>query len=106
MSDYHPEYTNEDLLTFYMLTGGVAKYIEQLVNKRAFTKKAIFDSLFDEGSFFLDEGRNMLIDEFGKDYGNYFSILSLIASSKTDRGSIESILYMDIGGYLDRLEKE
>ena len=106
LSDYNPCYTNEDLLAFYMVTGGVAKYIEQLVNKKAFTKKAIFDSLFSEGSFFLDEGRNMLIEEFGKEYSNYFSILSLIASSKTDRGSIESILNMDIGGYLDRLEKE
>ncbi len=106
VSDYHPTYTNEDLLAFYMITGGVAKYIEQLVNKKAFTKKTIFDALFTEGSFFLDEGRDVLIDEFGKDYGNYFSILSLIASSKTDRGQIESILNMDVGGYLDRLEKE
>jgi AAA+ ATPase superfamily predicted ATPase len=106
LSDYNPDYTNDDLLAFYMITGGVAKYIEQLVNKKAFTKNAILDALFTEGSFFLDEGRDVLIDEFGKDYGNYFSILSLIASSKTDRGQIESTLNMDVGGYLDRLEKE
>ncbi|HCC50847.1 MAG TPA: ATPase [Porphyromonadaceae bacterium] len=106
LSDYHPNYTNEDLLAFYMITGGVAKYIEQLVNKKAFTKKTILNTLFTEGSFFLDEGRDVLVDEFGKVYGNYFSILSLIASSKTDRGQIESILNMDIGGYLERLEKE
>ncbi len=106
LSDYYQKYTNEDLLAFYMITGGVAKYIEQLVNQKAFTKKAILDTVFSEGSFFLDEGRNVLIDEFGKDYGNYFSILSLIASSKTDRGQIESVLNMDVGGYLDRLEKE
>ena len=31
----------------------------------------------------------MIIDEFGKDYGIYFSILSLISSSKTARGEIE-----------------
>ena len=106
LSDYRPNYSNEDLLAFYMITGGVAKYIEQLVNKKAFTKKAILDAIFTEGSFFLDEGRDVLIDEFGKDYGNYFSILSLIASSKTDRGQIENALNMDVGGYLDRLEKE
>ena len=47
-----------------------------------------------------------MIDEFGKDYGNYFSILSLIASSKTERGEIESILEMPVGGYLDKLENE
>lgn len=106
LSDYHPNYTNEDLLAFYMITGGVAKYIEQLINKKAFTRKTILDALFTEESFFLDEGKDVLIDEFGKDYGNYFSILSLIASSKTDRGQIESTLNMDVGGYLDRLEKD
>lgn len=104
--EYHPHYTHEDLLAFYMVTGGVAKYIEQLVSRGAFTKNLIFNSVFSEGSFFVDEGRNVLIDEFGRDYGNYFSILSLIASSKTDRGEIENILGMDVGGYLDRLERE
>lgn len=106
LSDYHPNYTNEDLLAFYMITGGVAKYIEQLIIGKAFTKKRILDTLFTNSSFFLDEGRDVLINEFGKDYGNYFSILSLIASSKTERGQIESTLNMDTGGYLDRLEKE
>ena len=106
LSDNYPDYTNEDLLAFYMITGGVAKYIEQLVNRKAFSRKAILDILFTDESFFLNEGRDVLIDEFGKDYGNYFSILSLIASSKTDRGQIESTLNMDIGGYLDRLERE
>lgn len=106
LADHHPAYTNEDLLAFYMISGGVAKYIEELVRRKAFSKEAILDALFTEGSFFLDEGRNVLIDEFGKDYGNYFSILSLIASSTTDRGQIGSALNMDVGGYLDRLEKE
>lgn len=72
LSGYHPDYTSEDLLAFYMITGGVAKYIDQLINKKAFTKKAILYALFSEGSFFLDEGRDVLIDEFGKDYDNYF----------------------------------
>jgi AAA+ ATPase superfamily predicted ATPase len=48
----------------------------------------------------------VLIDEFGKDYGNYFSILTLIASSKTARADMESIMEMNIGGFLDRLENE
>lgn len=106
LGDYNPKYTPEDLLAFYMVTGGVAKYIEQLVQSKAFTKGTILHTVFKEGSYFLSEGRDVLIDEFGKDYGNYFSILSLIASSKTERGEIESILGMPIGGYLDKLEKE
>jgi AAA+ ATPase superfamily predicted ATPase len=55
---------------------------------------------------FLSEGRNVLIDEFGNDYGNYFSILSLIASSKTSRSEMESILNMSLGGYLEKLEND
>ena len=47
-----------------------------------------------------------MIDEFGKEYGNYFSILSLIASGKTARAEMESIMEMQIGGFLDRLEQE
>jgi AAA+ ATPase superfamily predicted ATPase len=106
LGDYNSNYTPEDLLAFYMVTGGVAKYIEQLVQASAFTKEAILNAVFKEGSYFLNEGRNVLIDEFGKDYSNYFSILSLIASSRTERGEIESVLEMPVGGYLDRLEKE
>jgi AAA+ ATPase superfamily predicted ATPase len=106
LGDYHPNYTSEDLLAFYMLTGGIAKYVEQLVINTSFTKEAIFDAGFSESSFFLDEGKSVLIDEFGKDYGNYFSVLSLIAASKTDRSEIESILQTPVGGYLDRLEKD
>ena len=106
LSDFHPAYSKEDLLTFYMITGGIAKYVEQLAINRAFSKKKILDAVFKESSFFLDEGRAVLVDEFGKDYGNYYSILSLIASSKTDRAEIESILNMPVGGYLERLEKD
>lgn len=106
LTDYNPKHTNEDLLTFYMITGGVAKYIEQLIIYKAFSKKEMLDAIFSDNSFFLEEGKDVLIGEFGKDYGNYFSVLSLIASSKTDRSSIESILNMPVGGFLDKLEKD
>ena len=106
LSDFKPDYSKEDLLAFYMITGGIPKYVEQLVINRAFTKKRILDAVFKESSFFLDEGRAVLVDEFGKDYSNYFSILTLIASSKTDRSDMESALNMPVGGYLERLEKD
>ena len=106
LSDFKPDYTKEDLLAFYMVTGGIAKYVEQLALNRAFTKERILDVVFKESSFFLDEGRAVLVDEFGKDYGNYFSILTLIASSKTDRADMESAMNMPVGGYLERLEKD
>lgn len=104
--DYSPNYTPHDLLAFFIITGGVAKYVELLIEHRAFTFEAILDVVFDENSLFLEEGKNVLIDEFGKDHGKYFSTLALIASSKTSRTEIESILEMPVGGFLYRLEKD
>jgi AAA+ ATPase superfamily predicted ATPase len=106
LADYRPKYKNEDLLAFYLLTGGVAKYVELFVLAKAFTRDTMLNEVFSFDSQFIEEGRNMLIDEFGKDYKNYFSILSLIASSKTSRSDIESILEMPIGGHLDHLEND
>ncbi|MDR0560404.1 MAG: ATP-binding protein [Prevotellaceae bacterium] len=106
LSDYYPKYKNEDLLAFYMLTGGIAKYVEELIDSKAFTKKTMLDKVLREGSFFIDEGRAVLIDEFGSDYGNYYSVMSLIASSKTERSEMESIMNKTVGGYLERLEKD
>jgi AAA+ ATPase superfamily predicted ATPase len=106
LRDYNPNYTNEDLLGFYTLTGGVAKYVELLMNAKAFTFKKMLDYVVNENSFFIEEGKNALINEFGKEYGNYFSILSLIAASKTSRQEIESILEIQTGGFLERLENE
>ncbi|SER81310.1 ATP-binding protein [Flavobacterium frigoris] len=106
LKDYHPHYSGEDLLAFYLITGGVAKYVELLVTKQAFTKQSIIAEVIGENSLFLEEGKNVLIEEFGKDYGNYFSIVSLIASGKTSRVAIESIMEMQTGGFLDRLENE
>jgi len=106
LREHYPEFTPDDLLSFYILTGGVAKYVEIIIDNRAFTLEKQLDLIFHEYSLFLDEGKNLLIEEFGKEYTTYFSILSLIASSKTARVEIESILGKNVGGYLDRLEKE
>ena len=101
-----PDIRKNDLLAFYTLTGGVAKYVELFADKGKFTFSQMLGEIFRKNSLLIDEGKNILIEEFGKDYTIYFSILSLIASSKTSRSEIESILIKDIGGYLDRLENE
>jgi AAA+ ATPase superfamily predicted ATPase len=106
LEEHAPGYSPDDLLSFYILTGGVAKYVELFVNNRAFTLESQLDLIFDDFSLFLDEGKNLLIEEFGKNYTTYFSILSLIASSRTSRPEMESILEKNIGGHLERLEKE
>lgn len=104
MRDNAPGFTADDLLAFYMITGGVAKYVEQLVEGGAFSKEAILDHVLSFGSYFIEEGKELLSDEFGKDYGNYFSILSAVASGFNERGEIKSYTGIEAGGYLDKLE--
>ena len=106
LEENYPIYENKDLLSFYIFTGGVAKYVEIFVEKKAFTFEQQLDIIFDDFSLFLEEGKNLLIEEFGKEYTTYFSILSLIASSKTARTEIESLLEKNIGGYLEKLEND
>jgi len=96
----------KNLLDFFILTGGVAKYIELFINVKAFDRISMINEIVNPNGLFLDEGRNRLIEEFGKEYGVYFSILSLIANSKTSKSEIESILEKNISGYLYRLEND
>lgn len=104
LSDYLPNYTSKELFNFYLFTGGVAKYIEIFIELKSLKYNQFIDTILSDNSYFLEEGRAVLIEKFGKDYGNHFSILSLIASGKTSRVEIESILEMQTGGFLDRLE--
>lgn len=101
---YNSDYTKEDLLALYSLTGGVAKYIELLMDNGMTTKSAMLNFIIRDGSTFLDEGKVMLIGEFGKEYGTYFSILSAIARGYNTRAQIENITGSAISGYLTRLE--
>lgn len=56
-------------------------------------------SVIQENSIFLEEGNVLLIQEFGKKYGNYYAILSAIASGKTTASEIsESVGNASVGG--------
>jgi hypothetical protein len=106
MRDYSSTYNNDDLLALYSFTGGVAKYVQLLVEDHAFTIDAMIDSIISSDSVFINEGRSILVEEFGKDYDTYFSILSAIATGHTRRSDIESLIGKEIGGYLTRLEED
>ena len=106
LQEWHPDFSPDDLLTFYMVTGGVAKYVEQLIVRQAFTKEDILQAVFALDSYFISEGRDVISDEFGKDYGTYFSILSAIADGKTRREEIKSTIWEEPGGYLLKLENQ
>jgi hypothetical protein len=106
LQDNNPHYAPDDLLCFYLVTGGVPKYVSLLINAGAVTKELIFDAITAMDSLFLHEGRDLLISEFGKEYGTYFSILQLIANGKNTQSEIDSIIEKNTGTYLTNLEKE
>jgi AAA+ ATPase superfamily predicted ATPase len=103
LTDYKA-YNPLNLFVMYIVTGGIPRYLEILTDNGVLKKDDIFDFVLQKNSPFLFEGKNLLIEELGKGYGTYFSILELISTSKTSRSEIESIIGKNIGGHLDRLE--
>ena len=106
LGEMHPNYQSEDLLALFTFTGGVAKYVQLLADNRALKFNKMLDFMIREDSPFITDGKNMLIDKFGKDYTIYFTILSSIARGDNTRGQIEACTGKEIGGYLTRLEQD
>ncbi len=105
LGDFNPRYTKSDLLTLYSLTNGVAWYVNLLMSNGKTTSQKMLNMLTEENSPFINEGKNLLIEEFGTDYANYFSILSCIASGEVTRSQTEALTGIkEVGGYLDRLK--
>ena len=104
-TDHCPDYTNEDLLCLYMITGGVAKYVELLMDAGCYTKEKMLNYVCRLDSYFLTEGRDMINTEFCSDYNTYYSILQLVANGQNRRTDIDGTLQKDCGTYLTNLEK-
>ena len=106
LAAHNPKYTAEDLLAFYSFTGGVAKYVQLLMDGKAYTYQKMLSFMICEDSIFINEGKNMLIEEFGTEYATYFTILSAIARGENTRAKIEAVVRKEIGGYLTKLEQD
>lgn len=107
MADHAPHYQNDDLLALYAFTGGVPKYVELLMDGGAFTVEDMIAQMVRENSVFIEEGNIMLIQEFGKKYGNYYAILSAIASGVNETSRIADVTgQKSLGGSLHRLEED
>jgi AAA+ ATPase superfamily predicted ATPase len=106
LAENNPNFTAEDLLALYAFSGGVAKYVQLFVDNKALTLKKMLDLMIREDSTFIADGKSMLIEEFGKDYAIYFTILSAIARGENTRRKIEAVVGKEIGGYLTRMEHD
>ena len=101
---YKPDYTNSDLLVLWAVSGGVARYVDMMMSAHAFTKAEMLEEIFSPLSAYIPEGRTILADEFGSDYGTYFTLLAAISSGQTTSAELKNLLGTEVGGFLAKLE--
>ncbi|EOS19069.1 MULTISPECIES: ATP-binding protein [Parabacteroides] len=107
LSDYKPNYTHEDLLALYTFSGGVPKYIDLFMQNGCTDMESMVNYIVRSDSPFLSEGKALLIQEFGKKYGNYFAILSDIANGRNTLSELEKNMgETSIAGHIRRLEED
>ena len=104
-ANFSPEYSNDDLLALWTFTGGVARYVELLMTSGAYTRDDMIDAIFGRLTAFVEEGKIVLMEEFGNDYATYFSILASIAAGHTRFSEIGNDLGMEIGTYVANLNE-
>ena len=103
---YKPDYTNSDLLVLWAVSGGVARYVDMMMSAHAFTKAEMLEEIFSPLSAYIPEGRTILADEFGSDYGTYFTLLAAISSGQTTSAELKNLLGTEVGGFLAKLEDQ
>ena len=107
LAEYKPGYTSEDLLALYAFTGGVPKYVDLLMQNECTDVNAMIDYIVQPYSTFVDEGNALLIQEFGRKYGNYFALLADIASGRNTLAELgQSMGDTNIAGHIKRLEED
>lgn len=105
LAAYNPQYTNDDLLALYSFTGGVARYVELLMDQGAVTYQGMIEAIIKPNSIFLMEAKNHIAEEFGRDADVYFQILSAIATGHVSRNQIEDVVGREVSGYLTMLDE-
>lgn len=108
LSDYHLD-ASKNLPFYFTLFGGIPKYYFLLDRYHLFGKShaEIVKKLYCEMDAPLqNEGRELLIEEFGKNYHLYFSILQVIAGGETQMARIADGAGINVNSmskYLDEL---
>lgn len=111
--EFFPDKTNQELIEFYSITGGVPKYIE-LFSDNHDIYSAIRKNVLSKQSFLYEEPTFLLQNEVSE-IGSYFSIIKTIAAGNQKLGNIASALSLAPTGMtkylktlidLDILERE
>lgn len=110
---FDSQYSEEELVKRYSLTGGVPKYIEMFQNSSDLNR-AIQESLLNVSSYLYDEP-NFLLQKEVSEIGSYFSILRTIAEGTHKLSSIAALVqqkqtnlprYLKVLVDLDLIERE
>ena len=104
IGDYNADFQNDDLLALYCFSGGIPKYLEIICDGCELKVEPMIEFVVRENSPFTEEGKNLLIEEFGKNYGTYFSILSAVSGGiNTQPEMMAALGDKSIGGQIKRL---
>ena len=104
LSDYMADYSIDNLLALYTFTGGNPLFIEFFVDKGYFNMESMVDAMLQPDSIMFTEGKEMLIQEFGENYVNYFSLLAAIAAGNNTLPVLEEEKGKNIRALFKRLE--
>lgn len=94
-----------DLLFTYAVTGGVARYVEMLVEAGGMSEEKGLSFIFSkEGEWLLSEGSIYLSNEFRAEAPAYTEILRSVAAGATKWNEIQAAVSSPISAYMKRLE--
>ena len=99
--------TADDHLALWMLTGGVAKYVERLMDAGCVTKEAMIEHAASPSSCFWTEGELLLKAVFKQDVATYFAVLEAVSQGVSERAKLTALFQkeIDISGHLKKLEE-
>ncbi|MCL9783371.1 ATP-binding protein [Vibrio sp. S4M6] len=103
MNDHH-QFSAENMLVWWCLSGGIPKYLEWLTRFTA-ENDNLFEGVISEFSPFIKEGAHRLVEDFGSEHRVYFDILGAISKGNTSRARIENFLGTSVGVHLEKLDE-
>jgi AAA+ ATPase superfamily predicted ATPase len=103
----HKIHTSDALLDYMIFSGGIPRYLEWICGANKANYFDFLKDMFYKDSPIIHEGKIALIDEFGRNYSNYFTILQLLASGRTNRSDLHGSFQSnkELGGFLKNLQE-
>ncbi len=100
--DCKENFTGDDLLALYSLTGGVAQYVQSMLTSGATTLDAMVNHALLSG--ITTEAQLMIASEFKANAASMNEILMAISQGKNKRTELTSFFDFNISGHLNQLE--